>query len=83
MYYVYIICSLSGRYYVGVTDDVARRVLQHNAGVSQWTARESGWRVVHTEEYPTLGDARRRELHIKRWKGGTAFKRLLAGSSGS
>ena len=83
MYYVYIICSPTGRYYVGVTDDVARRVLQHNAGVSQWTARASDWRLVHTEAYPTLGNARRRELQIKRWKGGAAFKRLLASLSGS
>ena len=83
MYYVYIICSSTGRYYVGVTDDVARRVAQHNAGVSLWTAREHGWRVVHTEEYATLGKARRRELQIKRWKGGMAFTRLLAGAAGS
>jgi predicted GIY-YIG superfamily endonuclease len=39
-YRVYVIQNHSGRYYIGVSDDVDHRVAQHNEGVSKWTRGE-------------------------------------------
>jgi putative endonuclease len=32
-YFVYILSSLSGALYVGLTDDLRKRILQHKAGL--------------------------------------------------
>jgi len=66
---VYILQSQSsGRYYVGVTANVARRLAQHNAGVTSATQGKGPWEVVYTEAYPTGRAARQREAALKRKK---------------
>ena len=81
MYYIYIIKSSSDRYYVGSTEDVEERLAQHNSGTYQgWTRRNSGWRVVYSEEYATRREALIREKSIKAMKGGNAFKALVGAS---
>jgi hypothetical protein len=48
MYDVYIPVSRKiGRFYVGSTDDVERRLFQHNAGYSKSTRHGVPWRLVH------------------------------------
>jgi len=46
--FVYIIRSLADpdRHYVGLTSDVASRLVAHNNGHSPQTARHSPWRLV-------------------------------------
>jgi hypothetical protein len=36
-YRVYIIQNREGKFYIGLSDDVARRIEQHNTGQSRWT----------------------------------------------
>ncbi len=71
-YSVYVLWSPIGeRFYTGVTDDVARRLSDHNTGVSRWTKRYAGsWELVWQRECPSLGDARRFENRLKRQRGG-------------
>ena len=67
-YYVYILASQSGVLYVGVTNDVVRRVAQHRAGVgSKFTRRYAIYRLVFVETAARAGDAIDREKQIKRW----------------
>jgi len=77
-YSVYVLWSATARrFYVGVTDDVLRRLHQHNAGLSTWTRRHAGsWRLVWERQTEGLSVARRLEASLKRQKGGEGFTRI-------
>lgn len=47
MHFVYVIVSVSypDRYYVGLTENVRRRLGQHNQGIVRSTARSRPWRL--------------------------------------
>jgi putative endonuclease len=46
MKYVYILESLEGgHFYIGITDDVAARLIKHNAGEVAHTSKFRPWRV--------------------------------------
>ena len=78
MSYVYIIQShKTGRYYVGATRDLQRRIKEHNAGKSS-TKRDAPFELVYAEEHVSMKAAVRREAMIKSYKSGNAFKKLLA-----
>ena len=74
-YHVYILWSGVGRqFYIGIADDVAHRLTQHNTGESKWTKRYAGsWTLVWRREFPTLGEARKFENLLKKQKGGNGF----------
>ena len=46
MFRVYVLRNLAGRLYIGVTADVAVRLVQHNAGQSKWTAKYRPWTLL-------------------------------------
>ncbi|MCA9337477.1 GIY-YIG nuclease family protein [Candidatus Saccharibacteria bacterium] len=59
----------SDRYYVGSTNNLARRLERHLAGHTHSTKRlGSEFRVVFTQDMETLEDARKAEYRIKSWK---------------
>ena len=77
-YAVYILKSDSaGKYYIGCTDNVERRVNQHNAGYSKATKSGVPWKLKRVEEFPTLAQARHREAQIKRMKSKKWIDQLL------
>jgi putative endonuclease len=80
-HYVYILRSiLRGLLYVGTTNDVERRVRQHNAGYSRSTAPYRPYELVYVEEHTSLAEARKREWHLKCTPaGGKERRRLIAG----
>ncbi len=45
-YRVYIIRNPTGRLYIGLSDDIGRRLTQHNSGVSKWTRHRGPWELV-------------------------------------
>ncbi len=69
-YFVYILASQrNGTLYVGVTNDLSRRVAAHKAkAVPGFTARYGVDRLVHVEEYPSILEARAREGTLKKWR---------------
>jgi len=68
-FYVYILANRSRTLYVGVTNDITRRVLHHRAGVgSRFTNRYAITRLVHVETTNTPYDAITREKQIKGWR---------------
>jgi len=75
-YRVYVIQNREGKFYIGLSDDVARRVEQHNAGSSKWTKGKGPWKLVWCSEAMNLSEARKLELLLKRQKGGAGFSRL-------
>ena len=69
MGFVYIIQSeTSRRFYIGSTEDVERRLGEHQRGHSLATRGRGPWKLVHTEQFASLLEARGREFEIKRWK---------------
>ena len=70
-YFVYILWSVhASRFYIGISENPDVRLLQHNAGVSKWTAKFVPWELVHVEPYASYSEARKRELLLKKQKGG-------------
>ena len=80
MWYVYVLKSeKSGHYYTGYTEDLKKRLNQHNSGKTKSLKAQLPVRVVCFEEFPNKQEAYRRERQIKSYKGGEAFRRLIKG----
>ena len=62
-YFVYILASrYKGTLYIGVTNDLRRRLEQHRAGaVPGFTREYTVYRLVYFEEYASIIEARARE----------------------
>lgn len=77
-YYVYILASKkNGTLYVGVTNDLARRIWEHKEGVvSGFTKDYAVNKLVYFEEYESLLQAREREGRMKKWKRDWKIKRI-------
>lgn len=78
--FVYVLGTLAqNRHltYVGWTDDVARRLAQHNAGKGARTTRGRVWVLLHSERFATRREAMSREWHLKRDR---TFRKKLAQS---
>jgi len=68
-YFVYILASgLGGTLYIGVTNDLVRRVSEHRAGLVEGFTRKYGVvRLVYFEEFGDIRDAIAREKRLKKW----------------
>ena len=67
-YYVYILASRSRTLYVGVTNNVQRRLFRHRTGPdTSFTRRYRVNRLVHVETASSPRDAITREKQIKNW----------------
>lgn len=68
-YFVYILASRSKVLYIGVTNDLARRVAEHKHGICEgFSKRYNVNRLVHVEECGEVDDAIRREKQLKGWR---------------
>ena len=66
MFFVYAIRSDVRNYtYVGLSDDVERRVVQHNAGYERTTRPYRPFYLILVEAYPTRVEVRKREKYLK------------------
>lgn len=83
MFFVYIIQSLkNGDYYIGHTENLNTRLKQHNSGRVRSTKTKRPWKLVYRESFNNKQEAYKRELQIKNYKGGEAFKKLLKDKNG-
>lgn len=69
-YVVYILECADKTLYVGCTNNIERRVIQHNGAKSgaHYTKIRRPVKLVYQETLESLKDARAREAEIKRWK---------------
>ncbi len=66
MHYVYVIKSLkSDAWYTGCTQDLRKRLSQHNAGKSNWTKGGVPWELIYYEACLNQDDAYAREKYLK------------------
>ena len=68
-YWVYLLTNNPrSTLYVGVTNDLVRRIYEHREGlVKGFTQRYGLKMLVHFEQYDTPYDAIQREKNIKHW----------------
>ena len=69
-FYVYILASrYRGTLYVGVTNDLSRRIGEHRSGlVPGFTKKYKINQLVYYEEFGSVLEARTRERVLKRWR---------------
>lgn len=78
MFYVYILRSeKNGRLYKGVTNNLKRRVKEHNSGAVPFTKTLMPWRLVYYEAFLSKEDAAREEKFLKSGKGRERIQWLL------
>ena len=69
-YFIYILECSDKSLYVGCTNDLKRRIKQHNE--SKWGAHYTKIRrpvkLLYSEQFENLKIARRREVEIKGWR---------------
>ena len=73
IYQAYVIQNPAGRFYIGLSEDVTKRLADHNASVSNWTRIRGPWHLVWTSEPMSLSAARKLENFLKKQKGGNGF----------
>ena len=67
-WFVYILLCRDGAYYVGVTNDLARRWEEHAGGRGgHYTKCNPPVRIVHSEPYDNKVAAEARERQLKGW----------------
>ena len=81
MYYVYILRSLkNNKLYIGQTNNLGRRIEDHNTGCgSKYTRQNGPWILVYSESHPDRISAVRREHFLKSTRG-SLEKKQLAGT---
>ena len=68
-YYVYILASKSRVLYIGVTNDLTARILQHRSGeFDGFTSEYKVQRLVYYEQHAWIQNAIAREKQLKRWR---------------
>lgn len=68
-YFVYILSSHFGVLYVGMTNNLHRRLSEHHTDFgSRFSSKYRVIRLIYWEEYQEVKDARRREKQIKSWR---------------
>jgi len=78
--YVYILASVpNGILYVGVTNDLVRRIYEHRNGlIAGFTKKYSVKRFVYFEHYEEVQTAIQREHNIKHWSRKWKVRLILA-----
>ncbi len=79
MFYVYCLQSNkdTDQLYFGYTNDLKRRLIEHNTGQNISTKRYMPWKVIYYEACISETDAKRRETYLKTTMGRRMFKRRI------
>jgi len=76
--YVYLLRSLQDRkFYVGCTNDLRRRLAEHNSKKSFATKSRTPLQLIYYEAYPNRKDAEKRERFFKTGWGRRYIQRAL------
>ena len=77
-YSVYIIQSQEGFRYTGMTEDLEKRIAEHNdKKLSFWTKRGSSWELIYKEEFNNKTDALKREKWFKSGVGREYLNKMI------
>jgi putative endonuclease len=75
MYHVYLLRSRKNEsFYIGYTNNIQRRLSEHNDGTVEYTKKYKTWQLIYCESFISLNDAKIREKSLKHF--GKAFSLL-------
>jgi putative endonuclease len=78
-FFVYIIYSeITNKYYVGHTDDLERRLTEHNTSQTRYTQTGKPWVLKYTETFESRSQATQREREIKGKKSRKYIEALIS-----
>jgi putative endonuclease len=81
MHYVYILLSQKdGKFYIGFTSDLQRRLQEHHNGKAQSTKSRRPLKLLYYEAHLSKEDAQRRESYFKTSKGKATIRQMLRNS---
>jgi len=73
-HFAYVLWSESLRkFYIGSTEDLDKRLRQHNEGLEKWSRRGVPWTLKFSKSFPNRSEARQFENKLKKQKGGKGF----------
>jgi len=79
LYYTYVLQSeVNGRYYIGITSDVRKRLKQHNSGTTRSTKAYIPWKLICEIEYATRREAAAVEKKLKMSKSRKTIEKYVA-----
>jgi len=77
-WYVYVLVSKkSGKWYIGSTMNMKKRIMSHNAGKNRSTKSDIPWGIIYCEISLNRDDARAREKYLKSGQGRRYLKNRL------
>ncbi len=77
-FYVYALEStIKSKLYIGYTEDLKRRLKEHNLGLNQSTKPYKPWMLIYYEACRNMEDAKRREKYLKTSQGGRLIRSRL------
>jgi putative endonuclease len=80
-FYTYILRSQkSGRYYIGHTENLQKRLFEHNNDRTDAIKGRGPWGLVYSEQFATRSEASQRERQMKRMKSHAWLDRLVRAS---
>ena len=78
MFYVYVLESeSSGKWYIGFSSDLRKRVQRHNQSGNVSTANRGPWELIYYEAYIDKQDALGREKFLKSGSGWRFLKKQM------
>lgn len=75
--YLYILSTKNGRYYIGSTNNVTRRVDEHQAGKTKALKNILPVKLVFAQRFDSLIEARRIEYKLKKFKNRKIIERII------
>ena len=78
MYYVYILKSLkNNKYYIGQTENLEKRVKEHNKGLSRSTKGGRPWKAVYIKKFSTRKESYKVEQRLKSIKKRVLLEKII------
>ncbi len=80
-FHMYILRSVStGKFYVGHTENLTKRLFEHNHNRTLSIRNRGPWELVYSEEFRTRSEASRREREVKSMKSHKWIEQLVGAS---
>jgi putative endonuclease len=82
VYKVYVLKSkVANKSYVGMSNDLERRLEEHNSGKNSYTSKYLPWEIVYSEDFAAQDEALKREKYLKSTSGRRFLKKVFFGLS--
>ena len=65
MFYVYVIQNSKGDVYKGHSDNIQKRISEHNRGDTKSTRKANDWELKYSEVFEKREEAIKREKYLK------------------